>query len=180
TSTPSTADRLKLITKRQVKTHNSWTHNLPDFVHGFGQTNHLYMHPADAAERGLTDGDLVDVHAQAGSVRVPLRLSEDLCRGAVALPHGWGHQAAKGLSVASRTQGVNVNVLAADGPQALDPISGMARLTGIIVDVEAARGPREPGHWTGMAPSSEDAHALARSVQPAQPPSKGIAPDALE
>ncbi|MEM7679292.1 MAG: molybdopterin dinucleotide binding domain-containing protein, partial [Myxococcota bacterium] len=157
------AGRLKLITKRQVKTHNSWTHNLPDFVNGFGRTNRLYMHPEDAAERGLVDGDLVDVHAQAGSVRVPLSLSEDLCRGAVALPHGWGHQAAHGLSVASRTSGVNVNVLAADGTRDLDPISGMAQLTGIVVDVEAAKGSLDSKHWTGMAPTDADRAALERS-----------------
>ena len=155
------ADRLKLITKRQVKTHNSWTHNLPDFVHGFGHTNRLYMHPDDAAARALNDGDLVDVVSNTGAVRLPMGLSEDLTAGTVALPHGWGHQAAKGLSVASRTTGVNVNVLAADGAENLDPISGMAQLTGILVEVKAADGPIERGHWTGMPPSPADEEALA-------------------
>ncbi len=148
------ADQLKLITKRQVKTHNSWTHNLPDFVHGFGGTNRLYMHPSDADTRGLADGDIVDVTSNAGTVRVRLSITEDLTQGSVALPHGWGHQAAKGLSVASRTTGVNANVLAADGPSNLDPISGMAKLTGIIVDVQAAAGPIDPGHWTGITPAA--------------------------
>jgi formate dehydrogenase len=58
--------------------------------------------------------------------------------GTVALPHGWGHQHANGLSVASRTKGVNVNILAADGPDNLEPISGMAHLTGIPVEVKKA------------------------------------------
>ena len=151
------ASALKLISKRQVKTHNSWTHNLADFVHGFGQTNRLYMHPSDASARGLSAGDLVDVTSNAGCVRVPLALTEDLTMGSVALPHGWGHQAAKGLSVASRTKGVNVNVLAGDGPANLDPVSGMAKLTAIVVDVVPARGPRDPNHWTGITPAPEAA-----------------------
>ena len=159
------ANELKLITKRQVKTHNSWTHNLPDFVHGFGHTNRLYMHPADAADRGLNAGDLVDVRSQAGQVRVPLATTDDLSRGTVALPHGWGHQAAKGLSVASRTTGVNANVLAADGPDNLDPISGMARLTGIIVTVTAAAGPLDGSDWTGMPRLEAQAEPTAQPVE---------------
>ena len=55
--------------------------------------------------------------------------------GAVALPHGWGHQEADGLSVASKTTGVNVNLLASDGPENLEYFSGMAKLNGIWVEV---------------------------------------------
>ena len=156
------ARELKLITKRQVKTHNSWTHNLTDFVHGFGRTNRLYMHPLDASARGLRNGDLVDVTSASGAVRVPMTTSDDLSEGTVALPHGWGHQAAKGLSVASKTTGVNANILAADGPENLDPISGMAHLTGILVRVEPARGPLNGDHWTGMPPKNEDSKERKR------------------
>jgi len=86
-------------------------------------------------------------------VRLPVRLLPDLMPGTVALPHGWGHQHARGLSNASRTGGVNVNLLAADGPAAADPISGMAHLTGIPVEVELARGERDPTSWSGLPPS---------------------------
>ncbi len=165
------ADALKLITKRQVKTHNSWTHNLPDFVHGFGRTNRLYMHPVDAAARGLAEGDLVDVSSRSGTVRVPLSTTKDLTEGTVALPHGWGHQRAKGLSVASRTTGVNANVLAADGPENLDPVSGMAQLTGILVDVRPASGPVDGSDWTGL-PAGE-ARPLAQSPGEGQRPATG-------
>ena len=58
--------------------------------------------------------------------------------GAVALPHGWGHQAAEGLSVAKQTTGVNVNLLTRDGPEQLEYFSGMAQLNGILVDVRRA------------------------------------------
>ena len=71
------ARRLKLITKRAVTTHNSWTHNLPDFVAGERGTNHLYMHPDDAARLGLTDGGaaIADAFGDRRNVAVDLVVS---------------------------------------------------------------------------------------------------------
>jgi len=81
-----------------------------------------------------------------------VRLLPDLMPGTVALPHGWGHQGATGLSVASRTRGVNVNLLAADGPARIERVSGMAHLTGFPVEVRPAAGPQDPGSWSGLPP----------------------------
>lgn len=141
------ARRLKLITKRAVTTHNSWTHNLDDFVAGDRGTNYLYLHPDDAARLALKEGDLADVRTEVASVRVPVRLTADLMPGTVALPHGWGHQHS-GLSIARETRGVNVNLLAHDGPQRLEAVSGMAHLTGFNVDVRPAVEPRQH-NWSG-------------------------------
>ncbi len=140
--------RLKLITRRAVQTHNSWTHNIADFVHE--PTNYLYMHPDDATRAGLTDGSMADVQSAVATVRVPIRLLADLMPGTVALPHGWGHQHASGLSIASKTRGVNVNLLAADGPAGLEKVSGMVHLTGFNVDVRPAAGPQDPTSWSGL------------------------------
>ena len=144
--------RLKLITRRAVTTHNSWTHNLEQFVAGDRGENHLYVHPEDAARIGLADGALADVSTDVATVRLPVRVSADLMPGTVALPHGWGHQHASGLSVARRTRGVNVNLLAGDGPDRLERVSGMAHLTGFVVEVKPAEGPRDPTSWSGIAP----------------------------
>lgn len=141
-------DRLRLITRRHVSTHNSWTHNFEAFVAGERQTNYLYMHPHDAERLGLADKQLVDVHSDTGVVRLPLWLLEDLMPGTVALPHGWGHQATQ-QQVARQTRGVNVNILAADGPDRLEPLSGMARLTAIPVEVRPAAGERAHT-WSGV------------------------------
>ena len=136
---------VRLITKWAVTTHNSWTHNLEEVVPADGRdTNHLYVHPDDARDLGLEEGALADVRTAVAAVRIPVRFCDDLRPRTVALPHGWGHQHAEGLSVASRTRGVNVNVLAGDGPEALDRLSGMARLTGIPVEASPAAGPLDP------------------------------------
>ncbi len=146
----SRRDQLKLVTRRAVATHNSWTHNIPAFA--APGTNLLYVNPEDAARIGLADGDLADVSTRVATVRLPVRLLPDLMPGTVALPHGWGHQHATGLSVASQTTGVNVNLLAADGPEGIERVSGMAHLTGFPVDVRPAAGPLEPRNWSGIPP----------------------------
>ena len=137
---------LRLITKRAVTTHNSWMHNHEAFVRA--GTNHLYVHPADAARLGLEEGALADVSSEVATVRLPVKLLADLMEGTVALPHGWGHQHS-GLSVAKRTRGVNVNLLAGDGVDAIESTSGMAQLTAIPVTVTPAKGP-QAATWSGL------------------------------
>ncbi|MEM7102429.1 MAG: molybdopterin-dependent oxidoreductase [Bacteroidota bacterium] len=141
-------DQLRLISKRHVTTHNSWTHNIEEFVKGERHTNYLYMHSLDAERLGLKKKDMVDVTSATATVRLPLWILDDLMPGTVALPHGWGHQAS-GLGVAKKTKGVNVNVLAADGPDKIDKVSGMAHLTGIPVTVKLADGP-QANSWSGL------------------------------
>ena len=141
------AKRLKLITKRHVTTHNSWMHDHEAFVRK--GTNHLYLHPTDAERLGIAGGAMADVTSETATVRLPVLLSPDLMEGTCALPHGWGHQHARKLRVASQTRGVNVNLLAADGPDALERVGGMARLTGIPVDVKPAAGP-QAHTWSGL------------------------------
>lgn len=115
------------------------------------------MHPEDARAAGLRHGDLADARSEGGVVRIPVALLDDLQPGTVAIPHGWGHQHAKGLSVASATTGVNVNVLAASGPSAVEALSGMSRLTAIAVEVSPAAGALSPGSWTGRDPIARPA-----------------------
>jgi anaerobic selenocysteine-containing dehydrogenase len=127
--------KLKLISKREQHSHNSWLHNHPRFVEGKRSTNYLYMNPQDAERVGVESGSIVEVRSSVGSVRLPVQLTDEMMVGAVALPHGWGHEAADGLSVASKTTGANANLLAADGPNQLEYFSGMAKLNGIWVEV---------------------------------------------
>lgn len=130
--------QLKLISRRERFSHNSWTHNHPSYVKGQRHTNYLTMNPEDGVARGLCDGDRVRVSSEQGSVELPLKLSDEMMIGAVTLPHGWGHQSAPQLRIASQTTGVNANILASDGAASLEPISGMSQLNGIVVEVTQA------------------------------------------
>jgi anaerobic selenocysteine-containing dehydrogenase len=156
------ARRLKLITRRAITTHNSWTHNLEDFVAGDKATHYLYMHPDGARAAGIGENELADVRTATNAVRVPVRFLADLMPGTVALPHGWGHQASRN-TVAQKTRGVNVNLLAADGPEALERVSGMAHLTGIVVDVSKADDPQDITTWSGIPERDGSARRASRA-----------------
>lgn len=145
---------LRLISKRAHSTHNSWTQNIEELTNGkMGQTNYLYIHPDDARAKGLNNDDIADIHSRTASIRLPVKLLDDLMPGTVAVPHGWGHQTARGLNIASKLSGANVNILAADGIDNIESVSGMAHLTGIPVNIEKAAGEVDSGSWSGIPPS---------------------------
>jgi anaerobic selenocysteine-containing dehydrogenase len=133
----ASAGSLKLISKRERFSHNTWTHNHASFVHGKHDRNYLNMNTHDALTRNLQSDQWVKLSNSLGEIHVQLAVTDDMMPGAVALCHGWGHQQSLGLSVARRTEGANVNVLARDGLDSLEPVSGMSQLNGIPVDVIA-------------------------------------------
>ena len=106
---------------------------------GDGATNRLWLNPADAAELDFGEGDIAVVSSETGAVEVPVAVTDDLMERVAALAHGWGHAGASRLTVASAHQGVNSNLLAADGPDATEAVSGMAHLSGILVDAAPRR-----------------------------------------
>jgi len=130
---------LRLIGRRQRRSHNSWMHNLPR-LRPAGDECWLSVHPLDAQPRGLTDGARARLSSPSGSLEVPVRLDDQVMPGTVSLPHGWGHGGGAGWQVAARDgeTGANVNALAADGPGALEALSGMARFNGIEVELAPA------------------------------------------
>ena len=142
---------LRLISKRVHSTHNSWTQNVVELTSKSGDTNYLYMHPQDAEDMGLTEKSVADISTDVATIRLPVRYLPELMPGTVAIQHGWGHQHAVGLSVASALSGANVNLLFADGVENIDPLSGMSYLTGLPVSVKPAAGVLDPANWSGVA-----------------------------
>lgn len=126
-------DELLLIGRRELRTNNSWIHNSHRMVKGKARCT-LIMHPRDAENRGLVNGQSVQVRSRVGQVDVPVEISDDIMPGVVSLPHGWGH-GRKGaqLRVASQTPGVSINDLTDDGR--VDTLSGVAVLNGTPVTV---------------------------------------------
>ncbi|MGV0871892.1 molybdopterin-dependent oxidoreductase [Mycolicibacterium sp. XJ879] len=129
-------DGFMLIGRRHLRSNNSWMHNLPALAGGTNRCT-LRIHPADAAELGLTDTGTAVVKGPGGELLAPIELAPGMRRGVVSLPHGWGHDRdGTGQTVASNRPGVNVNQIN-DGNR-LDPLSGTAVLNGIPVDIAPA------------------------------------------
>jgi anaerobic selenocysteine-containing dehydrogenase len=126
-------ERLRLVGRRHLRSNNSWMHNLQVLVKGKPRCT-LQLHPDNAADLGLTDGDAATIRSRVGEVTAPVEVTDSIMPGVVSLPHGWGHSkpGAK-MSVAAEHAGVNSNVLT--DPTMIDPLSGNAVLNGIPVDV---------------------------------------------
>ncbi|KHO27462.1 formate dehydrogenase [Mycolicibacterium setense] len=127
---------LRMIGMRESRSENSWLHNSPLLMRG-NRTHRALMHAEDAAARHLSDGDAVRVRSPYGQIDIALSLTDDIVRGTVAIPHGWGHKGSGGWRIANQAGGANVNQLMSSDPGDVEALAGMSWLTGVPVQVES-------------------------------------------
>src|SRR3546814_14927150 len=84
------APPLMLVSRRHLRSLNSWMHNVDTLVTGRDRCT-LQMHSADATRHGLAVGDTVALSSTAGEIHVPLEIDDDIRPGRVSLPPGWGN-----------------------------------------------------------------------------------------
>jgi anaerobic selenocysteine-containing dehydrogenase len=134
---PHIAAPYVLVGRRDLRSNNSWMHNLPLLMKGRARCT-LHVHPADAENLGITQGDDVRIQTDLGSVVAPAEITDKIMQGVVSLPHGYGHdRPGTQQRVAGKQPGVNVNLLT--DARALDPLSGNAVLNGYAVRLEVLR-----------------------------------------
>jgi formate dehydrogenase len=124
---------LRLIGLRELRSHNSWMHNAPLLMRG-GRTHSARIHPDDASGVGIEDGGGVRITSPHGSIEIVATITDEVKRGTIAVPHGWGHTG--GWRLAASAGGANVNLLASSNPDDLERLAGMAHLNGIPVRLE--------------------------------------------
>jgi formate dehydrogenase len=125
---------LRLIGLRELRSHNSWMHNVPKLMQG-GRMHAARVHPDDATASGIEDGAVCRVCSPSGSIELQAKVTDEVMAGTVAVPHGWGHRG--GWRQATAAGGANVNLLASSDPSQLERLAGMAFLNGIPVRLEA-------------------------------------------
>jgi anaerobic selenocysteine-containing dehydrogenase len=136
-SARATNGSMVLVGRRQLRSNNSWMHNLEPLVKGKPRCT-MHLHPTDAERLSLEDGSLARVTSAAGSVEVPVEVTDAVMPGVVSIPHGWGHDAdGVRLAVAAEHAGTNSNVLADENR--VEPLSGNAILNGIPVELAPVR-----------------------------------------
>jgi anaerobic selenocysteine-containing dehydrogenase len=122
-----------LIGRRQLRSNNSWMHNITPLVRGKERCT-AHVHPHDAERLGLVDGEPALVRSRAGAVEVPVEVTDAVMPGVISIPHGWGHDVdGIRMEVASAHAGTNSNLLADE--TLVDPLSGNAVLNGIPVEL---------------------------------------------
>jgi anaerobic selenocysteine-containing dehydrogenase len=124
---------LVLVSRRHLASMNSWMHNVDALMRGRDKCT-LLMHPDDAQRENIQKGDRVEIHSGNHSLTITAEVTQDISRGVVSIPHGWGHDdEATRLSVAKRQPGVNTNLLSPG--TFVDEPSGNAVLNGIPVSI---------------------------------------------
>ncbi|WP_104150767.1 molybdopterin-dependent oxidoreductase [Mycobacterium intracellulare] len=127
------AEPLVLVSRRHLRSNNTWLHNVPALMKGKDRCT-LLIHPDDAARCGVADNDIVTVKSQAGEIRVPVEITDAIKPGVVSMPHGWGHgKPGTRMTVANGSPGANTNVLSP--PTFVDQPSGNGVLNGIPVTI---------------------------------------------
>jgi len=102
---------LVLVSRRHLRSNNTWLHNVPALMKGKDRCT-LLMHPDDAASYGIADNDIVTVKSAAAEIKVPVEVTDAIKPGVVSMPHGWGHgKPGTRMSVANSSPGANTNVL---------------------------------------------------------------------
>jgi anaerobic selenocysteine-containing dehydrogenase len=126
---------LVIVGRRQLRSNNSWMHNLPTLAKGPFRCVAL-VNPIDAERLRLADGGRARIESGGRSVDVVVEVTDEMMPGVVSLPHGWGHdQPGTRMAVAAERPGANLNAILDD--QLRDPLSGNAVLTGIPIAMTA-------------------------------------------
>jgi anaerobic selenocysteine-containing dehydrogenase len=137
-ATHTSNGHLLLIGRRQLRSNNSWMHNSERLVkENLAKPNcSILMHPIDAADRDLLHGQKVVVRSRVGSIVLPVEISDEIMRGVVSIPHGWGHdRSGNQLSVAQQHAGASINDLT--DHETVDALCGTAAFNGTAVTVAA-------------------------------------------
>ena len=129
-------NQLLLISRRELRSNNSWMHNLPRLIKGRNRCT-LQLNPEDAAARQLAEGQLVRVRSRVGTIELPVEITAALMPGVASMPHGYGHtRPDTRLAVAQANAGASINDLTDDAR--LDELTGNAALSATPVWVEAS------------------------------------------
>lgn len=123
------APDLLLIGRRQLRSNNSWLHNVKTLMGG-SNTCTLHVNPADVARLRL--GDRAVVRSAVTELVVDVEPTDVVMPGVVSLPHGWGHEGGR-QRVATEHAGVNANALTNE--LVVDVPSGNAVFNGVPVTV---------------------------------------------
>ncbi len=113
--------QLLLIGRRQLRSNNSWMKDIATLQGGSNRPS-AQINPTDAVALSLNESSTVKVSSSAGSITIPLEITEDISPGCICIPHGW--------------DAFNVNTLV--NVDNIDPLGGTAVLSGLPVTVSSA------------------------------------------
>lgn len=123
-----------LIGRRHLRDCNSWLHNSERLVKGKNRCT-LMIHPLDAGDLGFENQQNVRVSSRVGTIEIPCEITENIGRGTVSIPHGYGHgRTGVKLDTAKSHAGASINDLTDD--RVIDELTGNAAFSNVKVRLE--------------------------------------------
>ena len=122
-----------LIGRRNLRSNNSWMHNLQRMIKGPNSCTAM-INPTDAESYNIKSGDQIKIKSRVHEVNIEAEVTNEIMSGTISIPHGWGHDRdGIKLNTASSKSGVSFNDLADD--QLVDPLSGVSVINAIPVTI---------------------------------------------
>ncbi|MHA1378266.1 MAG: molybdopterin-containing oxidoreductase family protein [Candidatus Helarchaeota archaeon] len=118
-----------LISGREIETINSWLHVKEG-------ANCCYISLLDAKALGVEDFQMIRIKTKIDSIEIPAKITEDLMKGVIWIPQGWGRTIQNPLRIAKEKRGYNVNIITDDNWRNLETFAGMVLLDGVNVKLE--------------------------------------------
>lgn len=123
----------RLIGRRLLRSHNTWTQNSKRLVKGKNPCT-LLLNDDDAANLGIADGDWATVTSATGTLDIEVEISDEMMPGVVSIPQGWGHgRKNTRMTVAAKQPGVSINDLT--DHNRIDLLTGNAAFNGLPVQL---------------------------------------------
>ena len=130
-----TDDVFALIGRRNLRTNNSWMHQVKKLSSNKQVRCTAMINPDDAKRLLIDDGEVIRVSSSVGEILIPAELTQTVMPGVICIPHGFGHTR-QGTRVpnAEANPGVSVNDIT-DHSQ-VDKLTGNAAFSGQYLRVE--------------------------------------------
>jgi len=95
----------------------------------------LLINYEDAKKLNIIDQQKVRVSSNVGNIDIPVEISNEVMKGVVSIPHGWGHSYDSiMMDIAQNNAGVSINDLT--DSNRMDQLTGNADFSGTKVVIE--------------------------------------------
>lgn len=123
----------KMIGRRLLRQHNTWTQNSHRLSKGRNECT-LLINRVDAEKIGIKSGELISVKSRVGKIKVEAETTDEIMPGVVCLPQGFGSSKNARMKIAAAQNTVSINDLTDEFR--VDELTGNAALNGVGVYVE--------------------------------------------
>lgn len=127
--------QFSLIGRRELRSNNSWMHNIPRLIKGEERCK-VWINIKDAERLGIQENQIVKIRSEVGEIEIPVHITDKIMQGVISIPHGYGHRKDDDISW-KNAQSLKYNVSINDltNEKRLDTLCYNAAFNGTLVEI---------------------------------------------